>query len=305
MQSSNQSHATRWGQWRLAPVGWVVLCLAAVTASFGETPAADSPAAPEFGVMANSNDMRGMAAEELAEMMRAAGYRSVALSCSAAQLRPMVKAYRNADIRIGAVYVGWTTDGETGSFNMSIQEVLDLLQGTGAVIMLHVHTAKGTTVDDERIASQLRPLAEQAQAAGVVVALYPHTGFRVATTKQAVEIAHRVDHPALGVCFNLCHFLKQNDAARLPAVLGSAQGHLTLVTINGADRGDTQSMGWDRLIQPLGEGSFDVAELVRLLCVELGYDGPFFVQCYNVKTPAESLLPQTLREWRQMASACR
>ena len=34
--------------------------------------------------------------------------------------------------------------------------------------------------------------------------------------------------------------------------------YLSAVSINGADDGDTNEMEWSRLIQPLGNGSFDV-----------------------------------------------
>jgi len=67
------------------------------------------------------------------------------------------------------------------------------------------------------------------------------------------------------VTFNLCHFLKQNDAADLGKTLRAAAPKLLSVSINGADSGDTKAMGWDRLIRPLGEDTFDVASVMRLL----------------------------------------
>ena len=49
--------------------------------------------------------------------------------------------------------------------------------------------------------------------------------------------------------------------------------HLFFVTVNGADQGDTRMMNWDRLIRPLGQGSYEVGGLMRML-KELDYSGP-------------------------------
>ena len=51
-----------------------------------------------------------------------------------------------------------------------------------------------------------------------------------------------------------------------------AAPHLFLVSINGADAGETQKMGWNRLIQTLDRGTFDNGKLLRLLD-EIGYRG--------------------------------
>lgn len=49
--------------------------------------------------------------------------------------------------------------------------------------------------------------------------------------------------------------------------------YLFLVSINGADEGNTHKIGWDRLIQPLGEGNYDVLNVLRIL-KDLGYKNP-------------------------------
>jgi sugar phosphate isomerase/epimerase len=73
---------------------------------------------------------------------------------------------------------------------------------------------------------------------------------------------------------------------------------LWVVTINGADRhgGD-----WDRLIQPLDRGDFDVEGFLKIL-VGLGYRGPIGLQCYGIKGNAEENLRRSMRAWREMSS---
>ena len=57
-------------------------------------------------------------------------------------------------------------------------------------------------------------------------------------------------------------------------------------------------MGWDRLIQPLGEGTFDIYAVVKLLR-DNDYDGLFGLQCYNIKQDCEVALSKSLNTWRE------
>ena len=263
----------------------------------------DEPAR-EFGVMANSNNMRAIPVADVAQAAGEIGYEYVALSCGAAQLAGQVQAFRDEGIEIGAIYVGWSTDGETVQFNIPIDEVFAHLEGTGGVVMIHTSIPGGEPVSDERIAELMLPLAEKAEAAGLTIAIYPHVANRLETLAQATAVADLVDNPSLGVCFNLCHYLKQNDPEDLPDSLRAAAHRIKLTSINGADVGDTQSMGWERLIQQLNQGDFDLEELLTLLCGELEFDGPFYVQCYNLKAPSRTILQETWDRWQELRGCC-
>ena len=107
-----------------------------------------------------------------------------------------------------------------------------------------------------------------------------------------------MDRDNVGAVFNLCHYLKTAGPSRLEQELGSAFPHVLLVSINGADDGETQSMGWDRLIQPLDQGSFDVAKVLRVLKAH-HYDGPVglqvmpFVKSQKISFRGQSRLTKT------------
>lgn len=75
--------------------------------------------------------------------------------------------------------------------------------------------------------------------------------------------------------------------------------HLFLVSINGADQGDTKRMGWDRLVQPLDRGDFPINEFLTTL-KRLGYDGPIGLQCYAIKGDIRDNLRSSMRAWRQL-----
>jgi hypothetical protein len=76
--------------------------------------------------------------------------------------------------------------------------------------------------------------------------------------------------------------------------------YLFVVTINGADSGDTNKMGWDRLIQTLDRGSFDTYKFLKTL-KELGYTGPIGLQGYGIKTDARENLKQSMQAWHKLS----
>ena len=71
------------------------------------------------------------------------------------------------------------------------------------------------------------------------------------------------------------------------------------VTINGADTGDTKAMGWDRLIRPLGQGSYDVGAFLKTLR-QTGYAGPIGFQGYGIKVDPALVLKETMAAWRRL-----
>ena len=132
-----------------------------------------------------------------------------------------------------------------------------------------------------------------AAQAGLKVALYPHYGFHVARIEDALRVREKVGRPNLGIVFNLCHWLRSGDEANMAARLKEALPHTLMVSINGADHeGD-----WDRLIQTLDRGSFDVRSFLKTL-KSMGYKGPIGLQCYNVKGDREENLKRSIEAWR-------
>jgi hypothetical protein len=92
--------------------------------------------------------------------------------------------------------------------------------------------------------------------------------------------------------------LRSGWDADFPQLLQRAIPRLYAVTINGADR---QGKNWDKLIQPLGRGDYDVAGLVGNF-VKAGYRGPFGVQCYGLKGDPGVYLKQSMTAWQSISA---
>ena len=78
----------------------------------------------------------------------------------------------------------------------------------------------------------------------------------------------------------------------------AALPYLYMISINGADSGNTQEMNWDRLIQPLGEGTFDTYKLVKL-AKDNGYEGLFGLQTFAIKQDFEVVLTKSINTWEK------
>lgn len=183
----------------------------------------------------------------------------------------------------------------------------DLSSAGGSVLWLGINKVAfpagvkaGPEYGDTIVAPQLKQLLAYAKPKGVKVSLYPHAGFWAAQFEVCLRVATKVDDPALGVTFNLCHWLKVEGSERDPSpLLKEALPRLDFITINGADTGDTQKLGWDKLIQPLGRGSYDVGAFVAKARAS-GYRGPFGFQGYGIKMDSKELLKETMAGWQKI-----
>lgn len=200
-------------------------------------------------------------------------------------------------LRVFNLYVGATLGPGGPTFDPRLPEAIRRLRGRDTALWLFI---RGTADDAESQAvAVVRTIADLAAASGLRVVLYPHFRFHVERVEDAVRIVRAAGRANVGVTFNLCHFLRVDEERHLRARLVEALPLVEFVSLNGADAGDTRAMGWDRLIQPLDRGTFDVAGLLALLD-ELGYRGPVGLQCYQVPGDPVENLRRSMTAWREL-----
>jgi len=188
-------------------------------------------------------------------------------------------------------------------------QAIDALAGLDATLWLAIQQVQlpaglkaGPTTGDTVVVPALKQTLVLAKAKRVRISLYPHAGFWADSVETCLRLANAVDDPDLGVTFNLCHWLKVEGSERDPVpVIKAALPRLNFVTINGADTGDTRKLGWDKLIQPLGRGTYDVKAFVANARAA-GYRGPFGFQGFGIKMDSKELLKETMAAWKAMGS---
>ncbi|MEK7706560.1 MAG: sugar phosphate isomerase/epimerase, partial [Verrucomicrobiota bacterium] len=184
-------------------------------------------------------------------------------------------------------------------YDPRFKEVLALVKDRHVQFALLVNGMKpsDSSVDPHAV-EILREMSDLARDSGSQLLLYPHLGSWVERIEDSIRVAEKVDRPNVGVMFNVCHWLRVDQQRDYKPLLKQAMPRLWAVSINGADEFDDQP-GWKRYIQPLGNGSFDIAAFLRTLR-ELGYTGPIGLQCYDIPGDAREHLAQSMDAWRKM-----
>ena len=174
-------------------------------------------------------------------------------------------------------------------------EAIHQLRGSGAMIAFNIN---GKNPNGDAIAVRtIQQVADMAADSGLRVALYPHFGMYMARIEDALRLREKAARKNVGIVFNLCHWLRSGDEANLHLRLQQAAPYLSLVLINGADHaGD-----WDRLIQPLDRGEFDLAAFLKAL-KSVDYRGPIGLQCYAIKGDREENLRRSMTAWEKLTA---
>ena len=178
-----------------------------------------------------------------------------------------------------------------------IRGAMRTLEGGPGMIWLALQqpgTRPSDATRDDKALAVLPALLRDADATGVEIALYPHSGFWLETTDDAKRLCTKLPHLRLGVCFNLCHFLRTSDETDPTPLLGRCGSRLFAVTVNGAD---LDGQDWRTLIRPLDEGDFDLRHFLATLDT-LHFAGPVGLQGFGITTPARTHLARSMTAWR-------
>jgi sugar phosphate isomerase/epimerase len=251
-------------------------------------------AAAPLGVFDNGLGRGILSIEDQAELARKTGYAGV-LFAGTAHIPEMRKALDSRGLKFYGIYTGMNVADKEPSFDPGLPEAIRQLRGSGALITFNVN---GHHSDGDAIAVRvIRQVADMAEEAGLRVALYPHYGMHMARIEDALRLREMAGKSNVGIVFNLCHWLRSGDEANLTMRLRQAAAFLDLVLINGADHeGD-----WDRLIQPLDRGEFDVQGFLLALR-GAGYHGSIGLQCYAIKGDREENLARSMAAWRKLSA---
>jgi len=144
------------------------------------------------------------------------------------------------------------------AYDPRLKEVLGQVKGRGVQFALLMNGMKPSDpLGDERAATIIREISDLGKDSGAQFLLYPHTDFWMERIEDCIRVADKVNRPDVGVMFNLCHWLRVSKDRDYFTPLKQAMPRLMAISINGADEWDKKP-GWDKYIQPLGRGDFDL-----------------------------------------------
>lgn len=264
--------------------------------------AAETGAGPwKFFAFDNGVGRDNLQPDEQATILADLGYAGMGYT-GVNNIPAVLEALESRGLKMFSTYLRVNLKEGEAPYDPGLPVAIKQMKGHGTALWLHVHGSRSPSDDlDERAVTVIGEIADMAQAAELPVVLYPHTGFYVATMADAVRVVKKIDRDNVRASFNLCHYLKQNGEKELQARLKDAMPYLSLVSINGADSGDTRNMNWDRLIQTLDRGTFDLGPALRQL-KDAGYKGPIGLQCYNIRGDIRENLKKSIQAWHKLSA---
>jgi sugar phosphate isomerase/epimerase len=252
-------------------------------------------AAPEFFVFDNGLGRGSWTPEQQARTAKSLGYDGISYNyTNPGDLAVWLKTLKAHGLKLYGLYVHTFVD-KAEHYDPTLKEAIQMLNGTDAIVWITLRETKVKGDFDTDALKVVQDIADQAQASGVRVALYPHAGFYVATTADALRLVRSAQRANVGASLNLCHEFMTGHGNRLDETIRLSAPHLMLVSVNGVEVAGKQ------YILRLDQGDFDVAGFLKKLPAA-GYKGPIGLQCYNVKGDVEENLRADIAAWRKITS---
>ena len=236
--------------------------------------------------------------EEQAALVKKIGYNAISGS-GVENYFEFRKALDQEGLKLPEIYIELNIDQGIALGETKLKKIIRDSKDRDLLITLPISSKlyKNNQLEgDVKLVEILTDLADYAAVYHVKLAIYPHFSNYCESIDHALKIASMAGRSNIGIVFNLCHFLKVEGQDKIEAAVTKAMPYLMMVSICGADSGDTKNMDWNRLIQPLGSGSFNTYDFIKLV-KDKGYNGIVGLQCYNIKVDAQAALFQSLATW--------
>jgi sugar phosphate isomerase/epimerase len=217
------------------------------------------------------------------------------------ELPRLAEEMHKRELKVATIYFKVDIDAKDSPYDQRIVGYLrTFLKDRGVILTVHLHSKRFKSSDpagDAVAVPILRELADLAHAHGAKVAVYNHVSFWAESIDDGIRLSKKVNRRNFGAAFNLCHWLALEGETDLGKRLDAIAPYLLSVTLCGADGGPgAKGASWDKLIQPLDQGSFDNLALLKAV-VKRGYTGPIGLQCYNIRLPARDHLTRSIQAW--------
>ncbi|MEO2164284.1 MAG: TIM barrel protein [bacterium] len=217
------------------------------------------------------------------------------------ELPRLAEEMHKRELKVATIYFKVDLDAKDSPYDQRIVGYLrTFLKDRGVILTVHLHSKRFKPSDPEGDAVAvpiLRELADLAHANGAKVAVYNHVGVWAESIDDGIRLSKKVNRRNFGAAFNLCHWLSLEGEVDLGKRLDAIAPYLLSVTLCGADGGPgARGASWDKLIQPLDQGSFDNFALLKEI-VKRGYRGPIGLQCFNISLPARDHLTRSIQAW--------
>lgn len=282
------------------PLALVAALLAGGWLTVGRLAAAEAAPNPYpfFPFCIDWHDAKKRSFAEQATMLKELGYDGVG-HIWLDNLADRIKTLDDTGLRLFQITITVEVGPGKPAYDARLKDILPLIKGRHVQFDLLVNGMKPSDPSvDPHAVEILREMSDLVKDSGAQLLLYPHVGSWIERIEDSCRVAEKVDRPNVGVMFNLCHWLRVDPSRDYKPLLKRAMPRLWAISLNGADERDDKP-GWEHYIQPLGDGSFDMATFLKTL-KELGYRGPIGLQCYGIGGDTREHLTKSMAAWRRL-----
>lgn len=282
------------------PVNGRLLVVAMLTAAVGVallSSAAVAATPPLYGFCMEVTDAKRRTLPEQVRLLHDLGFQGAGYPLWLGEkLHENLRVLDNAGLKVYLLWTAVNLKPDAPRFDPRLPEAIGQLKGRPVTIGVLL---QGLPPQDPRgmepAIQTLRRLGDVAARAELNLAVYHHHGDWAQSLFHAADVVEKTNHPRVGLCFNLCHWLMVDGDKDCRPLLKENAARLFAVTINGAKRG---AKTWTHgLIQPLDQGDFDVRALLATL-EEIGYRGPIGLMCFGIPGDAQEHLRRSIKVWQ-------
>ena len=251
---------------------------------------------PDFFVFDSAIRRKELTAKQGVQLIRESGYDGMEYERYEG-ITEIIEELDKNGLRLYALYLGVQLDRNKPKYDPRLKETIELLKGRDVTLWLNIRSRKLKCSDpagDARAVEIIREIDDMVAGKGFRIALYPHHKFWLERVEDSVRVTKKVDRKNVGAIFNLCHWLKAEGGKDMKLLIETAMPYLFSVSINGAEH----TGGWEKIIQPLDSGEYDVYAFLETL-KKTGYSGHIGLQTYGITVPARDHLARSMKKWRQ------
>jgi sugar phosphate isomerase/epimerase len=180
---------------------------------------------------------------------------------------------------------------------------IDRIAGTGGHLWVWVRDVlQDGSITDATVEAFIRGILEYAVSKSVKVVLYPHYNTYFPTTKDALPLVEKINHPSLGIAINLCHELMSDKGEVLEQTFEEAKDRIFAIIVSGSkvelDRTSVRTMNRST-IKSLDDSPYDLRPYLRLIKTS-GFEGPIGFINFKQATAPQDYLEKTMIRWREL-----
>ncbi|NVJ59386.1 MAG: metallophosphoesterase [Gammaproteobacteria bacterium] len=179
--------------------------------------------------------------------------------------------------------------GEYGFNDADHRAAIDQLAGKEGQLWVWFRDDRGN-VSRSQLENFVRQILDYATSKNVKLVLYPHENNMMETATEVYQLAEKINHPNLGIAFNLTHELNAGKGGQLSESINQVKDRIVAMTVSGANNNTN--------ILSLDESRYDLKPYLRLI-KSSGFSGPIGFLNFKLSNPAD-YLDRSFEEWQQL-----